>query len=48
MGIATVAAALFVFNSGNDGMGDTMRLTGAGMAEFFVGYWLTMMTGRRG
>ena len=46
MGIFTVVAALFVFNDGEGGMEETFKLTGAGMAEFFAGYWLVKVAGK--
>ena len=47
MGIVTVASALIVFGGADGRMGDMLKLAFAGVAEFYIGYAITAMAGRR-
>ncbi|MBF0171610.1 MAG: hypothetical protein HQK87_11100 [Nitrospinae bacterium] len=45
LGLLTAVAALLLFN---DDMGEMMKIAFAGLVEFYLGYGLMAMTGRRG
>lgn len=48
MGMITATAALIVYGGVEGGMGPMMKLAGAGLVEFYVGYGLLALAGRKG
>lgn len=47
LGMATAAVSLFVYMGDEKGMGPMMKFAGLGLVEFYIGYGLTMMVGKK-
>lgn len=47
MGIVVTAASLIVFGGADGRMGDMLKFAFAGIAEFYIGYAITAMAGRK-
>lgn len=47
MGIVTTAASLIVLGGADGRMGDMLKLAFVGIAEFYIGYAITAMAGRK-
>ncbi|MBI4666152.1 MAG: hypothetical protein HY751_07080 [Nitrospinae bacterium] len=48
LGMITAAMALLTYFNQQENMGTMMKIAGAGLVEFYVGYGITMLTGRKG